>query len=298
MTLLFKKIIFMKFILTSLLAVSLSVLIHSEISAGEPSDITGLLLDLDAAKGLKLEDGDKVASWANQAPGKTARLFVKQDEGRKKKGSGRPTLKKDVKKLNGHATLVFRQQELVNMEEDAFDHLTRGKGCTWISVMAVYEQRVGVKDVNSFFGNLRNGAKYEGLWGCLRDDNTLWTGARNGLTFGRFDQNNPLVLGSKLEVGKYYIVAGRMAAGTGAVKIDLFVNSAKPVGTGMFPVQVDANPSRMAIGQERDAIEHPGKESFDGEIARFLIYQRPLSDQELSEAIRHLALHYGMKKGQ
>ena len=200
--------------------------------------------------------------------------------------------------MNGHATLVFRQQELVNMEEDAFDHLTRGKGCTWISVMAVYEQRVGVKDVNSFFGNLRNGAKYEGLWGCLRDDNTLWTGARNGLTFGRFDQNNPLVLGSKLEVGKYYIVAGRMAAGTGAVKIDLFVNSAKPVGTGMFPVQVDANPSRMAIGQERDAIEHPGKESFDGEIARFLIYQRPLTDQELSEAIRHLALHYGMKKGQ
>ena len=258
----------------------------------------GLLLDLNAAKGVTVEHGDKVVSWANQAPGKTARLFVKQDEGRKEKGSGRPTLKKDVKKLNGHATLVFRQQELVNMEEDAFDHLTRGKGCTWISVMAVYEQRVGVKDVNSFFGNLRNGAKYEGLWGCLRDDNTLWTGARNGLTFGRFDQNNPLVLGSKLEVGKYYIVAGRMAAGTGAVKIDLFVNSAKPVGTGMFPVQVDANPSRMAIGQERDAIEHPGKESFDGEIARFLIYQRPLSDQELSEAIRHLALHYGMKKGQ
>ena len=30
------------------------------------------------------------------------------------------------------------------------------------------------------------------------------------------------------------------------------------------------NSSRMAIGQERDAIEHPGKESFDGEIARFL----------------------------
>ena len=280
------------------LIVTLALLSIGTSLADDGIEQKGLLLDLNAAKGVTVEHGDKVVSWANQAPGKTARLFVKQDEGRKKKGSGRPTLKKDVKKLNGHATLVFRQQELVNMEEDAFDHLTRGKGCTWISVMAVYEQRVGVKDVNSFFGNLRNGAKYEGLWGCLRDDNTLWTGARNGLTFGRFDQNNPLVLGSKLEVGKYYIVAGRMAAGTGAVKIDLFVNSAKPVGTGMFPVQVDANPSRMAIGQERDAIEHPGKESFDGEIARFLIYQRPLTDQELSEAIRHLALHYGMKKGQ
>ena len=280
------------------LIVTLALLSIGNSLADDGIEQKGLLLDLNAAKGVTVEHGDKVVSWANQAPGKTARLFVKQDEGRKEKGSGRPTLKKDVKKLNGHATLVFRQQELVNMEEDAFDHLTRGKGCTWISVMAVYEQRVGVKDVNSFFGNLRNGAKYEGLWGCLRDDNTLWTGARNGLTFGRFDQNNPLVLGSKLEVGKYYIVAGRMAAGTGAVKIDLFVNSAKPVGTGMFPVQVDANPSRMAIGQERDAIEHPGKESFDGEIARLLIYQRPLTDQELSEAIRHLALYYGMKKGQ
>jgi hypothetical protein len=289
----------MKSILTYLLTVtvSLSVLIHSEVSAGEPGDITGLLLDLDAAKGVKIEDGDKVVSWANQAPGKTARLFVKRDEGRKEKGSGRPTLKKDVKALNGHPTLVFRQQELVNMEEDAFDSLTRGNGCTWISVMAVYPQRVGIKDVNSFFGNLRNGGKCEGLWGCLRDENTLWTGARNGLTIGRFDQNNPLVLGPKLEAGKYYIVAGRVAAGTGAVKIDLFVNSAKPVGTGMFPVRVEANPSRMAIGQERDAIEHPGKESFDGEIARFLIYERPLSDQELSEAIRHLALRYGVKKG-
>ena len=284
----------MKFILTSFLSVTLAVLGHSEISAGEPSDFTGLLLDLDAAKGLKLEDGDKVVSWANQAPGKTARLFVKQDKGRKEKGSGRPTLKKDVKALNGHATLVFRQQELVNMEEDTFDHLTRGKGCTWISVMAVYPQRVGVKDVNSFFGNLRNGAKYEGLWGCLRDDNTLWTGARNGLTFGRFDQNNPLVLGPILEVGKYYIVAGRVAAGTGAVKIDLFVNSAKPVGTGMFPVQPGANPSRMAIGQERDAIEHPGKESFDGEIARFLIYQRPLADDELDAVMKILARKYGI----
>jgi hypothetical protein len=284
----------MKFILTSLLSVCLSVLCHSEISAGEPSDFTGLLLDLDAAKGVTVESENRVVSWANQTPGKTARLFVKRDEGRKQKGSGRPTLKKDVKALNGHATLVFRQQELVNMEEDAFDHLTRGKGCTWISVMAVYPQRVGVKDVNSFFGNLRNGAKYEGLWGCFRDDNTLWTGARNGLTFGRFDQNNPLVLGPILEVGKYYIVAGRVAAGTGAVKIDLFVNSAKPVGSGMFPVRADANPSRMAIGQERDAIEHPGKESFDGEIARFLIYQRPLANEELDAVIKVLAGKYGI----
>ena len=65
----------------------------------------------------------------------------------------------------------------------------------------------------------------------------------------------------------------------------------------MFPVKADANPSKMAIGQERDAVEHPGKESFDGEIARFLIYQRPLTDQELNKTIKYLALYYGLKKG-
>ncbi len=281
-------------ILSQTLMATLALMSIGISMADDGVESKGLLLDLDASKGVKLEDGDRVVSWANQAPGKTARQFVKQDGGRKQQGSGRPTLKKDVRALNGHATLVFRQQELVNMDEDAFDSLTQGKGCTWISVMAVYEQRVGVKDVNSFFGNLRNGGKYEGLWGCLDDDNTLWQGARNGLTFGRFDHNNPKVVGPKLETRKYYIIAGRLAAGTGTVKMELFVNSANPVGAGMFPVKADANPSKMAIGQERDAVEHPGKESFDGEIARFLIYQLPLSDVELGGVIKTLASSYGI----
>ena len=281
-------------VLTALL--SSWLLSHSVYAIPSVLPTGDLLLELDAAKGLKLEDGDKVVSWENQASGKTARLFVKQDQGRKAKGSGRPTLKKKVKALNGSPTLVFKRQELVNMEEDAFDGLTTGKGYTWISVMAVYKQHLGLKDVNSFFGNLRNGGKYEGLWGCLKDDNTLWTGERNGLTFGRFDENNPQLLGPKLEEGQYYILAGRMQAGTGKVKTELFVDSAKPVATGKFPVTGDANPSKMAIGQERDAVEHPGRESFDGEIARFLIYQRPLSDHELGEAIKLLALQYGLGK--
>ncbi len=174
------------------------------------------------------------------------------------------------------------------MDENVFDGLTTGKGHTWIAVISVHEQRVGVKDVNSFFGNLRNGKFYEGLWGGLDDDNTVWCGARNGLSFGRFDANNPKVSGPKLEQGKFHVIAGRMDAGTGTVKITLHLDSPKPVSTGDFPVNPEANPSRMAIGQERDAIEHPGKESFDGEIARFLIWERPLTDAELSEAIKTL----------
>jgi hypothetical protein len=101
------------------------------------------------------------------------------------------------------------------MDEDVFDGLTTGKGHTWMGVIAAHPQQAGLKDVNSFFGNLRNGAKYEGVWGCFNDDSTLWYGTRNGFTFGRFDRNNPQLFGPMLEKGEFHIVAGRMAAGTG-----------------------------------------------------------------------------------
>ncbi|HJM62527.1 MAG: hypothetical protein QF405_05310 [Roseibacillus sp.] len=258
--------------------------------------VTGLLLDLDADRDVTRENGNHVSKWVNQAPGAPAGAldFVKRDQGRKIAGSGRPVLKEKVKALKGHSALVFRQGELVNMDEDAFDGLTTGRGFTWFCVLSVYPQRVGVKDVNSFFGNLRNGHKYEGLWANLKDDNTLWTGGRNGITFGRFDQNNPLIPGLKLETGRYYLVASRMAAGTGRQTIELFVNTPRAVGSGPFPVNPGANPSRLAVGQERDAIQHPGHESFDGEIARLLIYEGALGEEQLATMFAFLKESYGL----
>ncbi len=257
--------------------------------------MAGLMLDLDAAKGLTMEDGDRVAAWRSEVPGEAPRDFIKRDLGREVAGSGRPQWRKAVAELNGKPALVFRQQELCCLDEDHFDALTQGSGNTWIAVLAVHPQRVGVKDVNSFFGNLRNGEKYEGLWGGLDDDNTPWWGGRNGLTFGRFDANNPRLAGPQLEIGRFYWVAGRMAAGQGSVTVEFFVNSAIPAASAIFPVNPKANPSRMAIGQERDAIEHPGMESFDGEIARFLIWRRPLTDAEMQAALVHLKAVYGLR---
>lgn len=253
---------------------------------------TGLILDLDAAKGVTLQQENKVIAWENQVTTSPAKEFVVQDKGRKEPGSGRPAFRANIAALNNHPSLVFLQQELVCADEDTFDSLTTGKGHTWMAIIAVHSQRLGLKDVNSFFGNLRNGGKYEGVWGCLNDDNTLWWGTRNGLTFGRFDANNPQVLGPKLEPQKFYLLVGRMAAGQGSVPLELFVNEPKPVATAPFPVNPKANPSRMVVGQERDAIEHPGHESFDGEIARFLIWNRPLSDEELRKTMDALREMY------
>jgi hypothetical protein len=256
----------------------------------------GLILDLNADQGVEVADGDRVVKWTNQVASFAARDFVKRDKGRKVAGSGRPTLKESVAAIGGHNTLVFRRQELVCHHEDAFDHLITGNGYTWFAVLSVYEQVVQLKDVNSFFGNLRNGGNYEGIWGNVTDDNRLWIGSRNGVTFGRWDKNNPMVLASEpLEENRYYVIAGRMGAGTGPVQIEVFINAAKPVASKPFPVNPAANSSKLAIGQERDATNHPGRESFDGEIARFLIYERPLTDVELQQTLSHLKQTYSIR---
>lgn len=140
----------------------------------------GLILDLDADRGIKVADG-RVASWTNQVDWKV-KAFVATRDTNHEKGTGHPTLKENVAAICGHNTVVFRRHELINSNEDAFDHLITGSGYTWFAVMSVYRQVSGLEDVNSFFGNLKNGGKYEGFWAGLKDDNTLWMGAPKKLT--------------------------------------------------------------------------------------------------------------------
>lgn len=260
----------------------------------------GLLLDLDADHCVLLEDGNRVRSWGNSIENNSIKDFIKQDEGRKIAGSGRPRLKLNVPNLNGHNSIVFHRQELVNHNEDAFDHLTTGSGYTWFSVMAVYDQVRGKPGVNSFFGNLRNTnidkkGQFEGFWGGLNYERQIWMSSRNGKQKGTWNDNSPQVIAEQqLKKSVYYLVMGRMGSGHDTVNVELFINKTKPVAEKRFPVNPEANPSKMTIGQERDATNHPGAESFDGEIARFLIFERPLSNQELKAVSSHLISKYNI----
>jgi hypothetical protein len=59
-------------------------------------------------------------------------------------------------------------------------------------------------------------------------------------------------------------------------------------------VQAQACSSFPAIGQERDAINHPGRESFAGEIARHLIYRGSLGDAEMEAVTGYAQAAYGL----
>ncbi|WP_285055534.1 LamG-like jellyroll fold domain-containing protein [Pedobacter ginsengisoli] len=256
-----------------------------------------LIVDLNADKGVVTSEGDLVEKWQNQVASFAAKDFSRRDEGRKVAGSGRPRLVKNVAGLKGHNTLAFKQQELLNMDEDAFDHLITGGGYTWFCVLKPGKQPGELKDVNCFFGNLRNGPNNEGFWGGFADDNSFWMSSRNAVTFGRWDKNNPYVSSKEiLKQDQYYLIMGRMDKGTDTVTLSLYLNDgATPIATSPFPVNTKANSSRMAVGQERDAIEHPGRESFVGEMARFLIYDRPLTDKEMAKSAKQLMVYYGIK---
>lgn len=258
--------------------------------------LEGLIVDLNADHGVMLDAKGKVERWVNQVSSFRVKSFEKNGDGRKDPQSGMPVLLRNID-LGGHNSIGFKKQELVAADEDAFDHLITGRGYTWFCVMRAGKQSGELKDVNSFFGTLRNGGFYEGIWAGLNDDNRPWTGSRNGKSFGRWDNNNPYVLAEKpLKEGEYYLLIGRMEKGTDTVAISLFVNDAAiPVAKRPFPVNVHANASKLVIGQERDAVEHPGKESFIGEISRFLLYERPLNDKELIKAARNIRNEYGIE---
>jgi len=256
-----------------------------------------LIVDLNADNGV-VTDGDLVEQWKNQVSSFVVKDFSKRDEGRTVPGSGRPKLLKKIAALKGHNSLAFNKQELVNLDEDAFDHLVTGSGYTWFSILKAGKQSGELPDVNCFFGNLRNQPNNEGIWGGFNDNNSFWMSSRNAITFGRWDQNNPYVTSKEIvKQDQYYLIMGRMGKGTDTVQLDLYLNNgAKAIASSPFPVNVKANSSRMAIGQERDAVQHPGRESFVGEMARFLLYDRPLTDKEMISTAKQLVAYYGIPK--
>jgi len=270
-----------------------------------------LVLDLNADVGVTVEDDSMVTAWTNQVPNPKAVDFTVTEEGRTKTiitqgepGTGRPTLVKNSSEINGHNCLVFREDELINDNDEAFHGMITGGGYTWFAVIKPYQQggpgKINSNYPNAFFGCLRNSGppqsetgQYAGFWGSFYPDGRVYMGSRNGLnTKVRDGVNTPEVAAPAPSINEWHIIMGRQGSGREIVQLELFVdNPSEAVNSSDFPVG-DVEPSRMAIGTERNAINHMGKESFDGELARLLIYETALNQQEMKEVYNYLRIMY------
>lgn len=271
----------------------------------------GLVLDLNADAGLSIGDDCMVTSWTNQAPNARAVAFNHTEEGRtrtiisqEEPSTGRPTLKQNAGEINGHNSLVFREDELINDNDEAFHGMMTGGGYTWFAVIKPYKQggpgKINSHYPNAFFGCLRNTAKpqleggqYAGFWGSFYPDGRIYMGSRNGLSKKvRDGVNTPEVDGPPPATNQWHIIMGRQGSGQGTVKLELFVdNPAEAVNSHDYPVG-DVEPSRMAIGTERNAINHQGRESFDGELARLLMFETALDQQQMKATYDYLRTLY------
>lgn len=232
--------------------------------------------------------------------------------------NGRPSLAFWGNPANG----VITGDDLINMDgPDVYDHLIQGAGYTWIAVIKPYKQYSIIngddpgRDINILFGNLKNGdngvCQFCGMWAGISTSNDrpgfFWAGNRGDDDFfagppyenqpysnnhtGHYrTDGNPHVHAGKMDENKWGVVGARMGSGSGDVWIETFMGKSNAI-LAKKPWRVYAkygpeeDADMMAIGTERDAANHVGLESYDGEFARFLIWERPLNDLELQQAL-------------
>ena len=226
-----------------------------------------LIQDLDAEEGVTTSGSD-VTAWANQAVGGGDDMAT---------GAGAPQLLAD-ETPSGRAAIEFTNDKLVGDDHAAFDGLVRGDGYTWFLVARVLDNGGGN---NRFFGTLNNGGAYDGICPGIESDDSIYDYIRSS--------SDVFVHGSgNMNDGDYHVIAGRLAAGTGSQQHQLYVDSATAQNSGSVNIGASIESGALTIGAERTG----GNEYGDTDIARLLIYDRPLSDVELTHNVTVLSNAY------
>ena len=259
----------LRFLIALLAAFSLPFVVFSQLGNAQITT-TGLIQDLDADVGVATS-GSSVTSWANQGTGGDSVST----------NNGSPQLITGA--VNGHNAISFTADRMAGTSTTAFDANVSGSGYTWFAVVNP-DRNPGAK--NQIFGTLINGSPYNGQTaGIGNPSNSPYAMYRAGsdqFTTGA-SQN--------LDRGGYHVLAGRLAAGTGSQLQEVFVNGVMTAdGFGNINVSGSASAGQLTIGAERAG----GGERYDGDIARILIYDRPLTSTELSDTFNALATLYNV----
>jgi len=245
-----------------------------------------LIQDLDAEAGVTTS-GPDVTAWANQAA--SGGDDVATD-------IGAPQLLLDATPSDRKA-IAFSNDRMHGDDVDAFDALVTGGGHTWFVVAKVNAQD-GDSPPNRFFGTLYDGQHFHGIAPGIQTDGKVYADTR--ATINSYDAGQTVGT-TDLNDGNYHIIAGRLAAGTGvnAVLQELFVDSASADASNNRTVTTDNtgplnfSGDPLTVGTERwgDRVGG-GIEHCDADIARILIYDRPLSDVEVAHNVSVLNAAY------
>ena len=233
-------------------------------SAAHASIVTmGLIQDLNADVGVT--GTSPVTAWANQ--GSLGAAGNVSSTG----GIGSVTLLSGV--AGTHNALRFVSGSLLGTDASSYDSLANGSGFTWFAVI----------DADPAVGSPNS------IWGTLTDGGLPYSGTTGGSVYGnrgmiRYRSSvgtDTVVQGiTDLSAGGYNILVGRLAAGTGNQTAEIFVDSAT---ADSLPAVIDIDGATdsevLVVGYERPS----GGEGFEGDLARLLIYNRPLSDAELTD---------------
>ena len=172
---------------------------------------------------------------------------------------------------------------MVGDDMDAFDSIMQGNGNTWF---AVVRPEVGLNGgrKNAIIGTLTNSNPFSGFVAHVSNNTTpaymVRPASSDVFVDGTTDVND----------GNWHILAGRLASGTGVQTAEIFVNGPEAEGSAMPNIQDTSDSDPLTVGAERTG----GGENYVGDIARILIYDRPLSDSELNSTGFELGNLYGI----
>ena len=259
-----------------LLSPPLAILAASLVGNAAANIITdGLIQDLDADAGTT--GGANVTAWANQAAAGGDDVTTDR---------GTVTLTEADASINNHNFVTFTggNPRMVGDDNDAFDEIMQGTGHTWFAVVRPeVDSNAGRK--NAIFGTLTNVNPFSGIVAHVSNNSNLGYMLRPAGS-DRFVDGT-----TSVNDGEWHILAGRVEAGTGGQLAEAFANG--PVAETSLNVNVldTSDSDALTIGAERTG----GGENYLGDIARILIYNRPLDDDELNQTGFTLGDVYGIE---
>ena len=242
---------------------------HAAVVAG------GLIQDLNAAVGVTESGGvgTGVTAWANQAAGTGDDL-----------ATDRGTISHNTGGAFSYLTLGGGgPPRMVGDDAAAFDSIMNGNGHTWF---AVVRPEVGANGggKNAVFGTLTNSNPFSGVSAHVSNNSNLgyMTRPASSDVFANGTTN--------INDGEWHILAGRLGAGTGVQLAEAFTDGPIAEGTANPNILGTTNSDAFTLGAERSG----GSENYLGDIARIIIYDRPLSDSELNQTGMALGDAYGI----